>query len=30
MGCQQAYVMTADIMPGQTGVTIQLDTSTRE
>lgn len=30
MGCQQAYVMTADIMPGQTGVTIQLETSTRE
>ncbi|QWY82772.1 minor tail protein [Arthrobacter phage SilentRX] len=30
MGCQQGYTMTADMMPGQTGVTVSLDTAIRE
>lgn len=30
MGCQQNYTMTADIMPGQTGVQLQLETAVRE
>lgn len=30
MGCQQGYTMTADMMPGQTGITVSLDTSIRE
>lgn len=30
MGCQQGYTMTADMMPGQTGVTVTLDISIRE
>ena len=30
MGCQQNYTMTADIMPGQTSVGLQLETAIRE
>jgi hypothetical protein len=30
MGCQQGYTMTADMMPGQTGITVRLDTAIRE
>lgn len=30
LGCQQSYTMTADIMPGQTGMTLQLETAVRE
>jgi hypothetical protein len=30
MGCQQVYTMTADIMPGQANVSLQLETSIRE
>lgn len=30
MGCQQDYTMTADVMPGQTGISVSLDTAVRE
>lgn len=30
MGCQQQYTMTADLMPGQSGVMVTLDTAVRE
>lgn len=30
LGCQHEYTMTADIMPGQLGVGVQLETSVRE
>jgi hypothetical protein len=30
MGCQHAYTMTADLMPGQPGVSVFLDTAVRE
>jgi hypothetical protein len=30
LGCQHAYTMTADLMPGQPGVVVLLDTAVRE
>jgi hypothetical protein len=30
LGCQNAYTMTADLMPGQSGVVVLLDTAVRE
>lgn len=30
MGCQHGYTMTADMMPGQTGTVVMLDTAVRE
>lgn len=30
MGCQHAYTMVADIMPGQTGVVVMLDVAVKE
>lgn len=30
MGCQETYTMTADMMPGQTGITVSLGAAVRE